>query len=894
MPMRKLGKIFDPKTIAVIGASDTEGKVGYTLMKNLLSGGYRGKIYPVNINRDTVQGLKSYHSITDINDEIDLAIIATPAKTVPSIAEECGKKKAGGLVIISAGFKEAGEEGNKLYEQLTEIIKKYNLRVIGPNCLGFMRPKINLNASFANKMPLKGRVAFISQSGALGTAILDWSIRRNIGFSYFVSIGSMADVEFHDLIDFFGKDPETNSILIYMESLTNARKFLSAARAFAITKPIIILKVGKSSQGSKAAKSHTGSITGNDSVFDAAFKRAGIIRVNTIGELFDSAKTLDTQERPKGKKLAIITNAGGPAVIATDYLIENGGELAELSQETIDELNKILPGEWSKGNPIDILGDASPEMFKKAVELCYEEKGVDGILVILTPQAMTDPSEAARQVISVPNTAKKTILTSWMGDEDVKEGRDILRQGGIPVYRMPENAVRCFMNLYTYTKNLEQLYETPASIPHAFMPKTEENRKLINKLASENRYSMTEQEAKELLSNYGIPTAISEIAKTAEEAAKAADRIGFPAAMKISSPDIIHKTDAGGVELNINSEEEAKKAFERIISSVKQKNPEARIEGALVEGMISKKYELIIGCSKDQIFGPAIVFGMGGVAVEIFKDTNIGLPPLNMALAMRLIEETKIYKLLKGYRGMKGVDITSIQYLLYKFAYLVMDFPEIKELDINPFGVDENGGVVLDAKVVLDEKVIGKKTEPYSHMVISPYPKEYIKEDKLKNGGKVIFRPIKPEDEQLESEMFRNISEDTQRFRFFQKIKDITHNMLVQYTCIDYDREIAMIAETEQEGQKKMAGVVRLIEDPYDRTAEFSLIVADQWQGQGLGSKLTDVILDIAKKRKLKKVYAEYLPDNNPMEYVFKKRGFKMERQGDVMRAELQIEKDNS
>ncbi len=889
MNPKRLDPIFDPKTIAVIGATNKEGHVGYSLINNLIASGYEGVVYPVNPKRKSIIGVKAYSSISDIPDKIDLAIIATPAKTVPQIVEECGKSGVGGIVIISAGFKEIGEQGNAMCKGIIQTVRKYDMRLIGPNCLGFIKPKINLNASFANKMPLSGKIAFISQSGALGTAVLDWSIKQNVGFSNFVSVGSMIDVGFHDLIDYFGQDPETSSILIYMESLSNARKFLSAARAFARTKPIIILKSGKSSEGAKAAMSHTGSLTGNDAVFNAAFKRAGVIRVNTIGQLFDCAQTLAMQPRPLGKRLAIITNAGGPGVIATDTLMSKGGGLAELSDKTINSLNKELPAAWSRSNPVDVLGDASPEVYSKSLKLCINDKGVDGALVILTPQAMTDSVAIARELVEISRNSNKTILASWMGEEDVNEGRGILKQGNIPNYGVPENAIECFMEMYNYSKNLESLYETPSTIPHAFTPKTEENRRLIGDIAKKGRFTLTEREAKKVLSNYQIPIAESAISNTEEEAARLSSKMGFPVVMKILSPDILHKTDIGGVKININSEGEARNAFRSIKDSAKDKAPKADIHGVFIEKMYSKKYELLIGCKKDPIFGPTIVFGMGGVAVEVFKDTNIGLPPLNMALSMRIIEDTKIYKLLKGYRGMKGADISSIQFLLYKFAYLVMDFPEIKEIDINPFAVDENGGIVLDAKIILDKDVIGKKVRPYSHMVISPYPMEYISKFRMKDGKEAVLRPIRPEDEPLEGEMFTEFSERTQRFRFFELIKDITHELLIRYTQIDYDREIAIIAEIKEKDKDKMAGVVRLIADPYNDSAEFAIVVADPWHNKGLGNRFTDCILKIARERGIKRVYADFLMDNHIMKHMFEKRKFRITQEQGIYHAELEL-----
>lgn len=899
--MKQLNKIFNPETVAVIGASDRKGSVGYGLFKNLIGSGYKGAVYPVNIKRETVQTVKAYPSIKDIPDKIDLALIAVPAAAVPRIIDECGQAGVAGAVIISAGFKEIGEEGEKMCDEIVETAKKYKMRIIGPNCLGFIKPSLHLNASFANKTALPGRLAFISQSGALCTAILDWSVKNNVGFSHFVSIGEMIDVDFHDLIDYFAQDKKTESILIYMESLANARKFLSAARACVRNKPIILLKAGKSEEGAKAAKSHTGGLAGNDAVFNAAFKRAGIIRVDTIIGLFHTAKTLAMQPRPMGNRIAVITNAGGPGVLATDALIELHGRLANLSQKTLNKLDKCLPPAWSKGNPIDILGDADPGRYGKALEICLDDENTDAVLVILTPQSMTEPAAAAKEIVAVSErkarskekSAKpaKTILASWMGGDDVAEGRKILENGNIPIYRAPEEAVQCFTNVYSYSKNLELLYETPATIPHAFSPKTEENKKIIKEILSQARFTLTEVEAKELLANYGIPSAKYALANSGEEAEKRAAEIGFPAVMKILSPDILHKTDMGGVKLGIKSSREAGIAFNRITAAAKKNRPEAKFGGVLIERQIAKKYELLIGCKKDPLFGPAIVFGMGGVAVEIFKDINVGLPPLNMSLARRLIEETKIYKLLRGYRGMPGVDIGSIQFLLYKFAYLVADFPEIKEIDINPFAVDENGGIVLDAKVILDKRTAEKEIKPYSHLVISPYPKEYIGRFKMKNGKTALLRPIRPEDEPLEAALIKTFSKETQRQRFFGQIKDITHEMLVRYTQIDYDREMAIVAEITEKGQKKFAGVSRLIADSYGETAEFAVAVGDPWHFQGLGRKLTDYILNIAKQREIKKVCAQFLKDNEVMRRILEKRGFKITEDKTICRAELELRK---
>lgn len=869
-----LKRIFEPRTVAVIGASNNPESVGYALIRNMIGSGFKGTVYPVNFKYKSIYGVRSYAKLSDTRDEIDLAVVATPASTVPDIVKECGEYGVGGVVIISAGFMEAGDDGHQLTETILGYADKYKMRIIGPNCLGFIKPSIKLNASFANKMALPGKIAFISQSGALCTAILDWSVEKNVGFSYFVSIGSMIDVGFHDLIDYFGSDPSTSSIVIYMESLTNARKFMSAARAFARTKPIIVLKAGKSAAGAKVALSHTGTLAGNDIAFEAAFKRAGIISVNTIEELFNAAQSLALQPRPSGNRLAVVTNAGGPGVLATDHLINLGGELAQLSEKTMETLNDALPPVWSHGNPVDVLGDADATRYRKATEAVLKDENVDGALVILTPQAMTKADEIAREIVSIGKKYSKPVLASWMGEKDVDEGRDILEIGGIPVFRIPENAVNTFMSMYKYTRNIQALYETPSTIPHIFNPDTHKTHDLLKSIMKEGRYVLTEDEAKEVMTNYDIPIAKHELAAKEKDVKAICARIGFPVVMKIASPDITHKTDTGGVILNIKNESDALSAFRNIMESAQKANPDADIKGVLIEEMVSKKYELIIGSKKDPIFGPVIVFGMGGVAVEVFKDLNVGLPPLNMALAQRIVEETKIYRLLKGYRGMEGVDIEAIKFLLYKFAYLVMDFPQIKEVDINPFVVDHTGGVVLDAKIILDEKVDPNKIKDYSHLVISPYLRELMTEWTMRDGTDVVIRPIRPEDEPLERELFRRISKQSEYFRFFGYIGEVTHEMLIRYTQIDYDREIALVAEVNEKEGPAIAGVVRLVADANNEEAEFAILVGDQWQGQGLGNKFMDLIMDIAMKRRIRKIYATVLNANVIMLHMFRKRGF--------------------
>jgi len=892
-----LDKIFNPKSIAVVGGSDEEGTVGYALMKNLVDLGYKGKVYPVNLRKNEILGLKAYKSVSELPETADLAIIATPAKTVPDVVEQCGKAGIIGIIIISAGFKEIGAEGKALEEKIVELKRKYSLRIIGPNCLGIIRPSVNLNATFANKMPKSGNIAFISQSGALGTAILDWATHENIGFSNFVSVGSMIDVDFGDLIDYFGTDLKTRSILMYIEGITDARKFMSAARHFARTKPIIVVKAGKFGESAKAAAAHTGSLTGDDMIYDAAFKRAGIVRVEEIADLFNSAEVLGMQPLPKGPNLAIITNAGGPGVMATDALIARGGTLAKLSQKTIEMLNSVLPHYWSRANPIDILGDATAERYKAVIETCLKDENVDGLLIIYTPQGVAEPEKIAQNIaeISKAKFGHKTILSSFMGYEMTEEANRILTENSVPTYSTPEQAVATYMYMYQYKRNLELLYETPEELPVDSVPPKRPLTVIMRDAARENREILTETEAKQLLEYYTIPTVKTLIAKTADDAANLALQVGYPVVLKVLSPQIVHKTEAGGVILDITSEAELRKAFDQIMQRAKEYNPAAEIEGVTVQPMVKKRgYEVILGAKMDPLFGPVILFGMGGIGVELFKDVAIGLPPLNQTLARRIMEETKVFQLLKGYRKMPPANLKLLEELIVLFSQMLVDFPQLKEVDINPLFVDEKEALALDARIVIDKERVFSKLEPHQHLVISPYPKKYETLWRLRDGRSVLLRPIKPEDEPMWLEMFQNFSEESIRYRFFQIIKDTPHEVRVRYCNIDYDRELGLVAEMTEDGRRKILGVVRLITEPDGKTGEIAFIIADPWQGLGLGSKMLDFMIEICKDKKLDTIYGVMLPDNYRAINLMKKMGFTIERvDQDTVKGTLNLKEED-
>jgi acetyltransferase len=873
-----LDKIFNPQSVAIIGASDAEGSVGYAIVKNFTQLGYTGKVYFVNIRKPEILGVKTYPSVDQIPEPVDLAMIATPAKTVPNVMEECGRAHVKGAIIVSAGFKEIGPQGKALEDKILEVAKKYNIRVIGPNCIGILRPRNNLNATFLDKMPKAGKIAFISQSGALGSAILDWAISENIGFSNFVSVGSMLDVDFGDLIDYFGSDPKTKSILMYIEGITEARKFMSAARHFARTKPIIVVKSGKFSESAKAAASHTGSLSGQDDVYDAAFKRAGIVRVDEVADLFNAAEVLGTQPLPNGNRLAIITNAGGPGVMTTDALIAKGGQLATLSKKTLDGLNAVLPSFWSHGNPIDVLGDAKADRYKVALEACLNDDNIDGIAIVFTQQAVSEPVEIAKNIVDLVHSKSyqnKTIVTSFMGSGAVQEANSILNANNIPTYSTPEQAIKTYMTMYHYQRNVELLYETPEELPVDASPPKRPISAILREAAMEDREVLTEDEAKKILKYYNFPVVRTEVANNVEEAVFFAQQMGFPVVLKILSPQIIHKSDVGGVILNVNSETEVREAFELLIQRATSHSPTAQIIGVTVQPMVEKKgYEIIIGGKKDPVFGPVILFGMGGVGVELFKDYSIGLPPLNTTLIHRMLEETKVYQLLKGYRGSPPVDLKKLDETLLLFSQLLVDFPQIKEIDINPLLISDKDACILDARIVVDKDKVCKKTEPHEHIVISPYPKKYELLWTLRNGQEILLRPIKPEDEPLWLEMFQSFSEESIRYRFFQMLKDTPHEVRVRYCNVDYDREIAMVAEMVEDGRRKLLGVSRISIETDGKNGEMAFIVSDQWQGLGLGTKIVDYALEIAKEKGVENVYAIMLPDNYRALCLTKKMGF--------------------
>jgi acetyltransferase len=873
-------------------------------LQNLRSGGFSGAIYPINAKRSTVQGLPAVAHVGELAVPPDLAVICTPASTVPEVVRECGEIGTRGLIIISAGFREIGPEGRALEDQIRREAARYEgLRIIGPNCLGVMAPHSGLNASFAAGSPQAGHVAFLSQSGALCTSVLDWALEKEIGFSHFVSIGNMLDVGVGDLIDYFGCDATTDSIVLYVESIDDARSFMSAARAFARRKPIVVYKAGRFAQSAKAAASHTGAMAGVDAVYDAAFQRAGAVRVSLVDDLFDCAELLARKRIPKGPRLAIVTNAGGPGVMATDSLLSRQGTLATLSNDSLAKLNSLLPTCWSHGNPVDVLGDAPPERFASALESILADQAVDAALVMLTPQAMTEPTAAARVVGEVASRSPKPVLAVWMGGKSVRQGIEVLNRFGVPTYHTPDHAVRSFMYLVSYSRNLEILYETPRDVPMAFTVDRPLVRgrfdELVASLGNEGSGPpptasvLSEESSKELLDAYGIAVTLPLRARTAEEAVKVANLVGYPVVIKIASPDITHKTDVGGVALDVPNEAEVRATFQRVTLAAREKRPDAQIAGVTVQRMVAAPdgVELILGAKQDPVFGAVILVGAGGVTAELFQDRALGLPPLNERLARHMLESLRSWPLLQGYRGRPAVNIDRLIEIIMRFSYLVADFPEIAELDINPLLVTPQEVVALDARMAINRQRITRPGRPFNHLAIRPYPAEYERRVTLADGTECRLRPIKPEDEPLWHELLASCSRESIWSRFRYLFKETTHEMATRFCYLDYDRELAIVAEVEVEGGKKLVGVGRLVADTDHQQAEYAVLVSDRWQSHGLGGLLTDYCLEIARDWQLRGVIAETSPANTRMLTIFRDRGFELDSTlaPDVILARLAI-----
>lgn len=893
-----LDAMFDPHSVAVIGATDRPDTVGRTVLQNLLHPSFHGKVYAVNPQRSEILGLKTYRSILDLPERVDLAVLATPAATIPALVGECVDAGTSAAVVISAGFRERGAEGSALELQIQAQLARGHMRLVGPNCLGVMSPAVGLNATFAKDAPKPGSVAFLSQSGALLTAILDWAHREEVGFSAIVSTGSMLDVGWGDLIYHFGNDPHTKSILIYMESVGDARSFLSHAREVTLNKPIIVIKVGRSEAASRAAASHTGALTGSDEVLDAAFRRTGVLRVQNLADLFYMAEVLSKQPRPRGPRLTIVTNAGGPGVLATDSLVANGGELAVLSEDSLRRLNSFLPAHWSHNNPIDVLGDADSERYGKAIEVALQDPNSDGLLAILAPQGMTNPTDVATRLKSFASSTGKPLLASWMGGVSVAEGEALLNSAGVPTFSYPDTAARAFTYMWRYTYNLRALYETPslAEGPELNDAARAEAARIISSARENKRRLLNEFESKRILALYGIPTVETRVARNEEEAAQHAREIGFPVVLKVFSNTISHKTDAGGVMLDLRNEGAVRSAFHSIARAVTEKAGAEHFSGVTVQPMVKLDgYELILGSSVDPQFGPVLLFGSGGQLVEVFKDRALALPPLNTTLAQRMMEQTHIFRALKGVRGRKPVDLLGLESLLVRFSQLVVEQPWISEIDINPLIASPERFLALDARVVLHDPET--PTAELPKPAIRPYPSRYVAPWTMRDGVEVNIRPIRPEDEPLMVAFHKTLSERTVYLRYFSSLslrRRVEHDRLLRVCFGGYDREMVLVADHKDAatGNHQILGVSRLNKLRTDNLeAEVAVLVADRYQNQGLGTELLRRSIQIARDEKVIRVVAEILRDNVAMEKVFQRLGFSFRalRNSDSITALLEL-----
>lgn len=859
-----LDRLFAPKAVAVFGASEEPGAVGARVFENVVAGGFAGAIYPVNPHHAQVGDYPCFPTIAATPSPVDLAVIATPAATVPEIVRACGEQGVRAAIVHSAGFAETAG-GAALQKAMLAEARRYGLRILGPNCLGFIRPQARLNATFSRNGAAPGTLALVSQSGGLCTAILDWAEARGIGFSAMVSLGAAADIDFGDVLDYLALDPHTESILLYVEGVNDARRFMSGLRVAARLKPVVVVKAGRHAEGLRAAMSHTGALVGADDVFDAAVARAGAVRAMTIEQLFAAAQLLARRGRTRGNRLAIITNGGGPGVMATDRAIDLGVAVPELGPGTLAELDRALPAQWSRGNPVDILGDAPPERYRAAVRACLADDAVDGLLVMLTPQAMTRPVDAAQAVIEAAAGADKPVLACWMGEAQVAPARAAFAQRTIPEFPTPESSVEAFAYLAAHRRNQELLLQTPGPLAERSAPDVAGAQMIIDGALSERRTVLSGLESRALLTAFGIAVVPATLARSANEALVAAESIGFPVAMKIESPDVPHKSDVNGVRLNVANAQAVRGAYRELLAAVQERRPDARVTGVTVERMHARPHgrELLVGVVRDPVFGPVIAFGAGGTAVEVLRDRAVALPPLNSFIARRLVARTRVAPLLGAFRQLPPVDMDALLATLGRVSEIVCELPQVRELEINPLIADAEGAVAVDARIAVDP--LAPRLERYGHMAIHPYPAHMLEHWQLADGTDIVIRPIRPEDAEIEQSFVRNLSPQSRYFRFMQTLRELTPEMLVRFTQIDYDRELALVATTRVAGAEVELAVCRYITNPDGESCEFALVVADEWQGKGVGTRLMQSLMEAARARGFRTMDGEVLASNAPM-----------------------------
>lgn len=869
-----LTPLLEPRSVGIIGASEREGSLGDVLVRNMLDAGYKGKLFAINPKHESVRGIACYKSVEDVPQRLDLVVIAVRAEKVLAILDACGRAGVKAAILLSAGFSEAGPRGALLERQAVDAAQRHRIRLLGPNCLGIIRPQLGLNATFAHTCAQKGSIGLISQSGALCAAILDWAKPNNVGFSAVVSLGTSSDIDFGDVLEYMISDPRTESIFLYVEGIRDARRFMSALRGAARVKPVLLIKAGRHPEASRAILSHSAAPIGDDAVFDAALRRAGVIRLYNLGQLFAAANALFSHFRPRGNRLAVITNGGGPGIMAADRAADIGIPLSEFTEGTMEKLNAVLPANWSRGNPVDILGDADAERYGKAVKATLEGPNVDGVLVMLTPQGMTNPSAVADALIEIEKTADKPVVACWMGEELVTESRQKFSAAGIPHFRTPEPAVELFSHISAYYRNQKLLMQTPSSLSHLSPPSIESARLVIEMALSERRKKLNEMESKALLAAFRIPIAQTVVARSAAEAMVLAAEIGLPVVMKIDSPSIVHKSDVGGVRLNIRSLVAVRSTYQEILDEVKRVQPDAVINGIAIEPMIQKRNgrELVVGVRRDPVFGPVITFGEGGNLVEANRDVAVALPPLNNYLVKDMIRSTRIYHRLGEFRHLPSIDMTALELVLLRVSEMVCELPWINEMEINPLIVDENGAVAVDASIIVDN--VSPTADRYDHMAIHPYPSHLIQTWIVPDGTTVTIRPIKPEDADLEVEFVRNLSSETKYYRFMNTMRELPPAMVARLTQIDYDREMAFVATLEVNGAEKEIGVCRYAVNPDGESCEFAVVVADDWQHRGLARKLMGVLIETARSRGIAYMNGVFLSNNERILKFVQKLGF--------------------
>lgn len=877
MPAHPLARLLDPASVAIVGAGEDTPAVGAAVLRNMVDAAYPGRLFPVNPRHATVAGLRTYPDIASLPAVPDLVVLATPAPTLPALVEAAGARGAPGVVILSAGLNDRTAEGARLLGEVARAARDARVRVIGPNSLGILRPSAKLDATFARSGVRPGSMALLSQSGGLASAMLDWALADGIGFSAMISLGNQLDVDFAEALDFLTADPLTDSIVMYVESVRGARRFMSALRAAARIKPVIVLKSGRGPAGSRAASTHTGAMAAPDEAFDAALRRAGAVRVDSYVQLLAAAKTLSSRYRPVGRQLAVVTNGGGPGVMAVDHATSHGLALAELSPSTLARLDAALPPNWSGANPVDLLEDAAPERYREAIAACLDDPRVDGVVAIVTPQAMSGPEAVADAIAAASGGPGKPVIACFMGEASVAEPLRRLQSAGLPAFRMPEPAVEAFANIAAFYENQRLLMQVPGPLAQGEVPPDVESaRAIVEAAVAQGRKVLGEGESKAVLAAFGIPVAPAVVARTVPEAIATAQQFGFPVAMKANAPALAHKTDAGGVRLDVNGAQAVRTAFQDIHDSVRAADPDITVDGVLIEPMIRKPHgrEIMVGVLRDPLFGPVIALGAGGTQVELLADRAVALPPLNPVLARTLLSRTRAGATLGPWRGMPAADTDALEQVLLRVSAMACELPWLAALDINPLILDEHGAVAVDARLELAPPAADTSIEPYAHMAICPYPGHLAREWPLPDGRRITVRPIRPEDAAMEQAFVRGLSDESRYFRFANALHELSERMLVRFTQIDYDREMALVAVLHDDGRDEQIAVARYVIDADGVDCEFALAVADAWQGRGIGGRLLVALMEVARARGLRSMLGYVLGQNTRMLHLMTRLGF--------------------